>query len=187
MANLRKMDPVAFRLKNLKDQRLKNVLEATAQAFGWSNSKSKDHGFGIACAFEKGGYIATAVEVDVTSGEVKIQRIVAAFECGKIINPRHLKSQVVGCLLQGLGGALFEAIDFKDGKIINPSMANYRVPRFSDVPEMEIVLLDRADISSTGSGEAPLVALAPAIRQAIYDATNKKLNQLPLLPNGLKS
>lgn len=187
MANLRKIDPVAFRLKNLKDQRLKNVLEATAHSFGWNKPKAKDHGVGIACAFEKGGYIATAVEVDVTSDEVKILRVVAAFECGKIINPRHLKSQVVGCLLQGLGGALFEAIDFKDGKIINPSMANYRVPRFSDVPEMEIVLLDRADISSTGSGEAPLVALAPAIRQAIFDATNKKLNQLPLLPNGLKA
>jgi len=186
MANLRMMDPVIFRLKNLKDERLKNVLEATAQAFGWNKPKSKDHGFGIACAYEKGGYIATAVEVDVTSGEVKIQRVVAAFECGKIINPRHLKSQVVGCILQGLGGAMFEAIDFKDGKIINPSMANYRVPRFSDVPEMEIVLLDRADISSTGSGEAPLVALAPAIRQAILNATGNKLVRLPLIPNGLK-
>lgn len=186
MANLRKIDAVEFRLKNLNDERLKNVLEATAQAFGWRKPKSKDHGYGIACAYEKGGYIATAVEVQVTSGEMKIQRITAAFECGKIINPRHLKSQVSGCLLQGLGGALFEAIDFKDGKIINPSMTNYRVPRFTDVPEIEIVLLDRADISSTGSGEAPIVALAPAIRQAIFDATNRKLNNLPLIPNGLK-
>jgi len=187
MATLCKMDAVEFRLKNLNDERLKNVLKSAAEAFGWSKPKSKDRGYGIACAFEKGGYIATAVEVEVTSGEVKILRIVAAFECGKIINPRHLKSQVSGCLLQGLGGAMFEAVDFKDGKIINPSMANYRVPRFKDVPEIEIVLLDRADIFSTGAGEAPIVALAPAIRQAIFAATNKKLNQLPLVPNGLKT
>jgi isoquinoline 1-oxidoreductase len=186
LASLKKMDAVAFRLKNLKDQRLKDVLEATAKVFGWNKAKSKDHGYGIACAYEKGGYIGTAVEVEVTNGELKIVRIVAAFECGKIINPRHLKSQVSGGLIQGLGGALFEAVDFKDGKIINPSLANYRVPRFKDVPEVEIVLLDRPDISSTGSGEAPMVALAPAIRQAIVDATNKKINQLPLMPNGLK-
>lgn len=186
MASMTKMDAVAFRLKNLKDQRLKNVLEATANAFGWNKAKPKDHGHGIACAYEKGGYIGTAVEVEVTNGELKIIRIVAAFECGKIINPRHLESQVSGGLLQGLGGALFEAVDFREGKIINPSLANYRVPRFKDIPEIEIVLLDRPDISSTGSGEAPMVALAPAIRQAIVDATNKKINQLPLIPNGLK-
>jgi len=186
MANRVKMDPVEFRLKNLKDERLKNVLTATAQAFGWSKPRTKDHGYGIACGFEKGGYVGTAVEVQVTSTEVKIIRIVAAFECGKVINPRHLKSQVSGCILQGLGGALFEAVDFKDGRIINPSLANYRVPRFSDVPEMEIILLDRPDLPSSGAGEAPIVGIAPAIRQAIFDATGKSLNQLPLIPNGLK-
>lgn len=186
LAVMSKIDPVDFRLRNLKDQRLKNVLEATAKAFGWGKAKSKDRGYGIACGFEKGGYIATAVEVEISGGGVKLVRIVAAFECGKIINPRHLKSQVAGCILQGMGGALFEAVDFKDGKIINSSLANYRVPRFADIPEMEIILLDRADLSSSGAGEAPIVAIAPAIRQAIFDATGKKLNQLPLIPNGLK-
>jgi len=186
MASLMNMDAVEFRLKNLKDPRLKDVLEATAQKFGWNKSRPKGRGYGIACAYEKGGYIGTAVEVEIISGELKILRLVAAFECGKIINPRHLKSQVSGGLLQGLGGALFEAIDFKDGRIINSSLANYRVPRFNDLPEIEIVLLDRPDLSSTGSGEAPLVALAPAIRQAVVEVTNKKLNQLPLIPNGLK-
>jgi nicotinate dehydrogenase subunit B len=108
-------------------------------------------------------------------------------ECGKIVNPRHLKSQVAGCILQGLGGALFEVVDFRDGKIINPSLANYRVPRFNDVPEMDIILMDRTDLTSSGAGEAPIVAIAPAIRQAIFDVTGKKLNQLPLIPNGLKA
>jgi isoquinoline 1-oxidoreductase len=187
MASLRKMDPVAFRLKNLNDQRLKDVLNATAKAFGWSKAKSNGHGYGIACAYEKGGYISTAVEVHLENDEVKVDRVIATYECGKIINPRHLKSQVSGSLVQGLGGALFEAIDFKDGKILNGSMNNYRVPRFSDLPQIEIVLLDRPDIASTGAGEAALVALAPAIRQAIFEVTGKKLNSLPMIPNGVKS
>jgi isoquinoline 1-oxidoreductase len=186
MAHLRKIDPVTFRLKNLKDERLKDVLEATAKAFGWGKTKKSGHGYGIACAYEKGGYIGTAVEVHLESNEVKIDRIVATYECGKVINPRHLKSQVSGSLVQGLGGALFESIDFKDGKVLNASMGNYRVPRFSDLPEIEVVLLDRPDIKSTGAGEAALVALAPAIRDAIFEATGKKLTSLPMIPNGLK-
>jgi isoquinoline 1-oxidoreductase len=187
MAGLRKMDPVAFRLKNMKDQRLKDVLNATAKAFGWGNARVNGHGYGIACAYEKGGYIATAVEVHMENDGLKIDRVVASYECGKIINPRHLRSQVSGSLVQGLGGALFEAIDFKDGKIINGSLSNYRVPRFSDLPQIEIILVDRPDIESTGAGEAALVALAPAIRQAIFEATGKKLNSLPMIPDGLKS
>jgi nicotinate dehydrogenase subunit B len=187
MAVLRNIDPVTFRLNHLKDERLKDVLKATAKAFGWDKTKQKSRGYGMACAYEKGGYTALAVEVEVSgSGEVKVLRIVSAFECGKIINPRHLRSQVLGCILQGLGGALFEAVDFKDGKIINPSFANYRVPRFKDIPGLEIILLDRPDIPSTGAGEAPIVGIAPAIRNAIFDATGKKLNSLPLIPNGVR-
>jgi nicotinate dehydrogenase subunit B len=187
MAVWRNIDPVTFRLNHLKDERLKNVLEETAKAFDWNKSKQKGRGYGIACGYEKGGYTALAVEVEVSgSGEVKVLRIVSAFECGKIINPRHLRSQVLGCILQGLGGALFEVVDFKDGKIINPSFTNYRVPRFKDIPELEIILLDRPDIPSTGAGEAPIVGIAPAIRNAIFDATGKKLNNLPLIPNGVR-
>lgn len=178
------IDPVAFRVKHLKDDRLIKVLETTANAFGWTKPKQKGRGYGIACGFEKGGYTALAAEVEVSpGGEVRVIRIVSAFECGKIINPRHLRSQVIGCILQGLGGALLEAVDFKDGKIANPSFANYRVPRFSDIPPIEIVLIDRPDIRSTGAGEAPIVGIAPAIRNAIYDASGKKLNNLPLLAN----
>lgn len=185
MAVMAGIDPVEFRLKNLKDERLQNVLKQTVNAFGWGKAKSKGHGYGVACGYEKGGYTALAVEVEVNgSGEVNVLRIVSAFECGKIINPRHLRSQVLGCILQGLGGALFEYIDFREGKVINPSFANYRVPRFNDIPETEIILIDRPDLPSTGAGEAPIIGIAPAIRNAIFDATGKKLNHLPLLPNG---
>jgi isoquinoline 1-oxidoreductase len=183
-----KMDPLAFRLKNLKEERMKDVLEAAATKFGWKNTKvAPNHGVGIACGEEKGSYIATCAEVSVDrhSGEVKVVRVVAAFECGTIINPNHLENQILGAVVQGLGGALFERIDFADGKIINPRFSSYRVPRFSDCPKIDIVMLNRADIPSLGAGETPILAIAPAIRNAIDNATGKKLYTLPLVPNGL--
>lgn len=188
MAAAKKIDPLQFRLNNLKEERLKNVLEATAKSFGWNKSKTINHGYGIACGFEKGGYIATAVEVQANpvSKNINIVKIVSAFECGAIINPRHLKSQVIGCILQGLGGALFEAVDFKEGKILNPSFSGYRVPRFMDIPEIEIVLIDRKDIDPAGGSEAPIIGIAPAIRNAIFDATGVRLNNLPMFPNGMR-
>ena len=90
----------------------------------------------------------------------------AAFECGAIVNPDGLRNQVEGSIVQGLGGALFEAITFADGRILNGSMAQYRVPRFKDVPPIEVVLIDRKDLPSAGAGETPIVCVAPAIGAA---------------------
>ena len=87
----------------------------------------------------------------------------------------------------GMGGALFEAIQFADGKILNPHFAQYRVPRFKDVPQMETVLIDRKDIPSAGAGESPLMGVAPAIGNAILDATGVRLRSMPMVPNGLKA
>ena len=138
----------------------------------------------MACGFEKGGYVATCAEVMINGDkEVKVIRLTQAFDCGAIVNPLHLESQVLGAMVQGLGGALFEAIDFADGKIRNASLSAYRVPRFSDVPKIEIILMDRKDLPSSGAGEAPIVAVAPAIRNAILDAGGPALNALPLIPN----
>jgi isoquinoline 1-oxidoreductase len=86
----------------------------------------------------------------------------------------------------GLGGALFEAVQFENGKIRNAAFARYRVPRFSDLPSLETVLLDRKDLASAGAGETPIVAIAPAIANAIFQATGKRLRSMPLAPNGLK-
>jgi isoquinoline 1-oxidoreductase len=93
--------------------------------------------------------------------------VVAAFECGAIVNPDGLKNQTEGAIVQGLGGALFEAIEFADGRILNGTMAQYRVPRFADVPPIDVVLLDRRDLPSAGAGETPIVCLAPAIGSAV--------------------
>jgi isoquinoline 1-oxidoreductase len=188
MAHTVKMDPLEFRLKNLKDERLRAVFEAAAKQFGWGKSKSGGQGFGMGGGYEKLGNIATFAEIDVDrkSGDVKVVRVVSAFECGAIVNPDNLRNQIEGSNVQGLGGALFEAIEFENGKILNGRMSEYRVPRFSDVPALETVLLDRKDLPSAGAGECPMVGLAPAIANAIFDASAVRLRSLPLVPNGLK-
>jgi nicotinate dehydrogenase subunit B len=183
------LDPLAFRLTNLKDERLRAVLEAAAKQFGWGKAKpAAGHGFGLACGTEKGSYVATCAEVSVDggSGRVKVVRLVSAFECGAILNPDNLKNQVEGAALMALGGALFEAIEFAGGKLLNPRFADYRVPRFADLPLLETVLLDRKDLASAGAGETPLVAVAPAVGNAIFQATGVRLRSLPLVPKGFK-
>ena len=182
LAQLVQTDPVAFRLKNIKDERLKAVLEAAASAFGWPGKKTEGRGRGIACGFEKGSYIATAAEIskDAKTGHVKLERVVTSFECGAIVNRLHLHNQVEGAVVQAIGGALFESIAFKNGQILNGKFSQYRLPRFSDMPAIEIVLLDRKDLPSAGAGETPIVGLAPAVGNAIFDLTGERLRSLPL-------
>jgi isoquinoline 1-oxidoreductase len=183
LARLVRIDPLAFRLKNLKDARLRAVLEAAAKAFGWEGRKrGPDRGFGIAGGFEKGAYVATCAEVSVNRADetIKVARVAQAFECGAVLNPDHLKNQNEGAIVMGLGGALYEAIRFKNGKVRNPRFSRYRVPRFSDAPRIEIVLLDRRDLPSTGAGETPIVGIAPAVGNAICDATGQRLRSLPM-------
>jgi isoquinoline 1-oxidoreductase len=190
LAHALKTDPLEFRLKNLKNERLRAVFQAAADKFGWRNRQLGDgRGFGMGGGYEKLGNIATFVEVHVDrkSGDVKVVRIVSAFECGAIVNPDNLRNQIEGSNIQGLGGALFEAIQFQDGKILNARMSQYRVPRFSDLPAVETVLLDRKDLPSAGAGECPMIGLAPAIANAIFDATGARLRSLPLVPDGLKA
>ena len=189
LAHTVKMDSLEFRLKNLKNERLRAVFEAAAKQFGWGKNKTAPgQGFGMGGGYEKLGNIATFAEVNVDSksGEVKVVRVVSAFECGAIVNPDNLRNQIEGSNVQGLGGALFEAIEFENGKILNGRLSEYRVPRFSDMPVLETVLLDRKDIPSVGAGECPMIGLAPAIANAICDATDVRLRALPLVPEGLK-
>ena len=188
------MDPLAFRMNNLKDERLINVLRAATDKFGWgthpsgvSNGGRKGRGAGLACGVEKGGYTAACAEVEVAGSDVRIRRIVVAFECGAVVNPNGLDNQVSGAVVQGLGGALFEAVDFEDGHLVNGRFSQYRVPRFADVPPIEVVLLDRRDLPPAGAGETPIVGVAPAIGNAIFDATGARIRSLPMIPRGLPS
>jgi isoquinoline 1-oxidoreductase len=187
LAHAVSLDPLEFRLKNLKDARLRAVLEAAAGKFGWGRSKPPaGHGFGLAGSFDKNSYVATCAEVavDRQSGSLRVLRLVSAFECGAVLNPDHLKNQIEGAAVMGLGGALFEAIQFDNGKIQNPRFSKYRVPRFSDAPVIEAVLLDRKDLPSAGAGETPIIAVAPAVGNAIFQATGKRVRSMPMAPNG---
>ncbi len=183
-----KLEPLAFRLKNTTDPRLRAVLESAAEQFGWSGSKSTStQGFGIAGGKEKGSYVASCAEVSIDAdGAIKVVRLVTAFECGAVVNPDHLRNQIEGAGVQGIGGALFEAIQFADGRILNPRFSKYRVPRFADLPIQETVLIDRRDLPSAGAGETPIVCVAPAIGNAIFAATGVRLRNLPMAPDGLK-
>ena len=161
------VDAVEFRLRHLKDERMRAVLTAVAQKIGWPKPSAAGRAVGIACGTEKGSYVATAAEVSKAAGGFKVERLITAFECGAIVNPDGLRNQVEGAVVQGLGGALFEAIEFKDGVIVNGTMEQYRVPRFKDTPPMEVLLLDRKDLPSAGAGETPIVCVAPAIGSAV--------------------
>jgi isoquinoline 1-oxidoreductase len=118
--------------------------------------------------------------VEVVKGTIRVVHVCQAYECGAIQNPGNLRAQVEGCLIMGLGGALYEEIVFEKGQISNPSFSTYRVPRMNHVPELDIVLLDRRDLPSVGAGETPIIAVAPAIANAIVHAVGARCRSLPL-------
>ena len=186
LAHSIKMDPLEFRLRNTRDDRLRNVIVAAADRFGWKDRrKAAGRGFGISAGTEKGSYMACCAEIAVNNGQVKVVRVVEAFECGAVVNPEHLANQVEGAVAMGLGGALFEHIDFADGKLATNRLSKYRVPRVSDMPVIESVLLDRKDLTSAGAGETPIMGVAPAVGNAIFDATGIRIRSLPMVPKGL--
>jgi nicotinate dehydrogenase subunit B len=184
-----KIDPLAFRLKNLANPRIRSVLDAATARFGWAkNRPAQDRGFGLACGTEKGSYFACCAEVSMSPGrEVHIERVVESFECGAVVNPEHLENQVEGAIIMGIGGALYESIDFANGRILNPRLSKYRVPRFTDVPKIEVVLVDRKDLPSAGAGETPIMGIAPAIANAIYNASGLRVRSMPMAPALVKA
>ena len=178
------MDPLQFRLKNTTDDRLRGVFEAVAEKAAWGKQKSTaERGFGMAGGFEKGGHVATIADVEIGPAKtVRIRRVVEAFECGAVVNPNGLRNQIEGAIVMGIGGALFEEVRFADGRILNQHFSEYRVPRFKDMPQIDVVLVDRKDLPSAGAGETPIVGVAPAVANAIFAATGERLRALPLKP-----
>jgi CO/xanthine dehydrogenase Mo-binding subunit len=169
-------EPLEFRLKNLKNDRLRAVLHAAAERFRWGQGQ----GIGIAGGFEKGSYFATCAQIALEGGRLRVLRVVEAFDCGAVVNPDHLKNQVEGAIAMALGGGLFEQVRFANGRILNPHFAQYRVPRFSDMPEIEAVLVDRPELPSAGAGETPLMGLAPAISNALFHLNGTRRRTMPL-------
>jgi len=179
------IDPLEFRLAHLENARLRAVLEAAAKNFGWkerAKKKSANIGVGLACGTEKGSYVAACaeIEIDRAQNKIAVRHVCQAFECGTILNPENLLKQVQGAIIMGLGPALREEMRFENGQMLNAAFSKYQVPRFDDVPELDIHLLDRPDLASAGAGETPIIAIAPAIANAVFHATAQRIRSMPI-------
>jgi isoquinoline 1-oxidoreductase len=175
------MDPVELRLKNLEDRRYRRVLEAAANQFGWQSAPpGSGRGVGTALGWDVGSYSAECVQVRVRGKEVVVERVSASIDCGLIFNPEGVRNQMEGSIVMGLGTALYEGAEFEGGRLLNGSFARYRVPRIHDVPQIEVIMVGDDDEPPTGAGEPGIVPIAPAIANAVFDATRKRIRELPL-------
>ncbi len=189
MASKASADPLEFRLKNLTNERMKRVLQAAAEKFGWKPSKAPSgRGYGVACADYQGTYLATMaeVEVDKNKGNVQVKRVVSAQDMGLVINPEGARMQMEGCITMGLGYCLSEKIHFKGGKILDLNFDTYELPLFSWLPKIETVLIEAKDSPALGGGEPPIIVMGAVIANAIFDATGARLFQLPMTPERIK-
>jgi nicotinate dehydrogenase subunit B len=185
MASAAGIDPLEFRLKNLKDEKLIAVLKATAGLFKWTPAKGPSgRGFGIACGTDAGTTVAVFVEVkvDKETGHVQVVRAASAQDMGLCVNPQGTTIQMEGCIIMGLGYSLGEEVLFRGGKVTTQSLYSYEIPRFSWIPKIDTRILDRQDQPPQGGGEPAIVCMGGAIANAIYDATGARLLQMPMTP-----
>ena len=193
LANAAGADPLEFRLAHLPSGRLRDVLEEAAKRFKWTErvkEKRPSFGVGLACGTEKGSFVAACVEVEIDRKQKRIipRHVCEVFECGAIINPENLRAQVEGAIIMGLGPALREEMQFEAGRMRNASFSLYEVPRFRDVPEFDLYMRNRTDLPSAGAGETPIIAVAPAIGNAVFHATGIRLREMPMrLPEKMPS
>ncbi len=183
------IDPIEFRLRNMTDPKMKRVLLAAADKFGWKPARTPSfRGYGVACGIDAGTVVAAIAEVDVdkTTGRVRVKRVVCAQDMGLVINPEGATIQMEGCITMGLGYALREDIRFKDGEVLDVNFDTYEIPRFSWVPKIETVILDRKDDPPQGGGEPAIVVMGAVIGNAIFDAVGVSLLQMPLTPGRVK-
>jgi isoquinoline 1-oxidoreductase len=175
------LDPLAFRLNNLTDSRMRRVLETAAAKFGWRAGKAPTRrGVGIACGSYANSLNATAVEVAVKEGRVEVKHVVIALDAGVVLNPDGLRQQAEGSVMMGIGYALTEELRFEGGKMLTRNFDDYRLPRFSSLPKIEIVLVDNPRIAALGGGEPPIICMGAAIANAAFDATGVRHYALPI-------
>ena len=178
------IDPLDFRLKNLKDERMIGVLKAVAELFGWTPAKSPSgRGVGIACGFDAGSYVAhmAEVSVDKTTGKVKVIRVACAQDMGYCINPQGSIIQMEGCIMMGLGYALTEEVKFTGGDIHPSNFSDYQIPVFSWMPKIQTKILDKNE-APQGGGEPAIICMGGVLANAVFDATGARLFQLPMTP-----
>jgi len=196
-----KADPVAYRLRHLRDERLKNVISAAAKAAGWDSRPSPRPnaprsgvatGRGLSAVAYEGdnGYVAMVafVDVDQASGRIIARRLVVAQDCGPVSNPNGMTNQIEGGALQGLSRALGEEVTWDDRRVTSIDWRTYHsLPLGFEVPRIETVLLDRHDVSATGAGETAITVIAAAIGNAVFDAMGVRVREVPFTPERIKT
>ena len=184
------IDPVAFRLKHLEDQRAKDVLQAAADKLGWGSDVSDGRGHGIAFAQYKNiqAYAAVAVELEVNDkAEVIMHRVALAGDAGQIIDQAGLIAQYEGGFLQAASWTLYEEVTFDQTGITSRDWESYPILRFDNIPEIDTVLINRPNERFLGAGEAVSGPTAGAISNAIYMATGLRLRRLPFTPDMIRA
>jgi CO/xanthine dehydrogenase Mo-binding subunit len=195
-----KADPVAYRLRHLSDARLKDVVSAAAKAAAWDPRPSPRRdaprtgtarGRGIACVAYEGdnGYVAMVAELDVnrSTGEIVVRRLVAAQDCGPVSNPDGMRNQLEGGALQGLSRALGEEVTWDDRRVTSIDWRTYHsLPLGFEVPAIESVLFNRPDAEASGAGETAITVVAAAVGNAIFDATGVRIREVPFTPDRMK-
>jgi len=189
MAAAAGVDPLEFRIRNLKDARMISVLRAAAKKFGWTPAPAPSgRGVAVACGIDAGTYVAlmAAVTVDRETGRVKVERVVCAQDMGLVVNPDGATMQVEGCITQGLGYVFTEELRFQGGQILDRNFDTYELPRFSRVPAIETVFVKNDELAPQGGGEPAIVPMGAVIANAVFDATGARVTRLPITPKRLK-
>ena len=191
LAAAAKIDPLEFRLRHLVDPRAIEVVKQVAEHAGWGTPLPAGQGRGIAFAQYENeeAYVATVaqVRVDPTSGEVRVKRMVVAHDCGLIINPDGLRNQIEGNVIQSTSRALKEMVTWDDSHITSLDWESYPILKFSEVPDVEIVLINHPDQPAVGAGEPTTVTTAAAIANAIFAASGVRVRQIPFTPERVKA
>jgi isoquinoline 1-oxidoreductase len=185
MASAAGIDPVEFRLKNLKDEKMIACLKAVVEKFGYKPAKSPSgRGIGVAVGTDAGTWVAEIAEVkiDKSTGKVQLVRIACAQDMGLCVNPQGALIQMEGCEMMGMGFTFSEEILFEGGKVNNPGFDSYEIPKFTWTPKMENVILERKDKAPKGGGEPAIVPIAAVVANAIYDATGARFYRFPMTP-----
>jgi nicotinate dehydrogenase subunit B len=185
MAAAAGIDPLEFRLRNLKDGKAKETLKKAAEMFGYKPGKGRNgRGVGIAIGTDVGAIVAKIVEIEVDpkTGQVKVLRVACAQDMGLCVNPLGATMQMEGCITMGLGYTLTEEIEYDGGKILSTNFDNYEIPHFTWVPKIETFVFEHMDEKPQGGGEPAIITVGAAVCNAIFDATGARLYQMPFTP-----
>jgi isoquinoline 1-oxidoreductase len=185
MAAAAGIDPLEFRLRNLKDEKMKGVLRAVADRFGYTPGKlPSGRGIGMACGTDAGTWVAfmAEVEADRSTGTVKVKRLACAQDMGLCVNPQGALIQMEGCMTMALGYTLTEEVRYEGGDVKDRNFDSYSIPKFSWLPQLECIIMDRPDQPPQGGGEPAIIGVGAAVGNAIFDATGARLFRVPFTP-----